>query len=109
MMGKEDYATTGGTLKLKGVKDSKVEKKKKKKKPKPETETEDTEKQPTSNKHEGNEVEDPTRETDQDAMALDVAFVGKTEAERRHEEMRRQRVSNKKSSRTRQGILIEYI
>lgn len=94
-MGTEDYATAGGTLKLKGVKDSKVEKKKKKKKSK--LDIEDREKQATSHKHEGKEDKGHSGEADQEAMSEDVASVGKTEAERKHEEMRRQRVSGNKS------------
>ena len=95
-MGKGDYAAAGGSLKLKGVKDSKVEKKKKKRK----FEVLDADKGSTTGPTDEitSEVSDgkakqPSPDMGQDATEDDLASVGKTEAEKRHEEMRRQRVS----------------
>lgn len=91
-------------MKLKGVTDSKVDKKKKKKKTKKDNkEKEDTLLNPAD------DVASPVRDQDQDQAAsasndksterpdatgspIDGAYVGKTEAEKRHEEMRRKRV-----------------
>ncbi|KAI9792671.1 MAG: hypothetical protein M1816_001770 [Peltula sp. TS41687] len=100
-MGKEDYATAGGSLKLKGVKDSKVDKKKKKKKAKSDVveETEKKQAAASNNKHEGKkEDKDPSAEAEEQEaiMPEDLASsVGKTEAERKHEEMRRQRLAER--------------
>ncbi|KAF8251272.1 DUF1754-domain-containing protein [Wilcoxina mikolae CBS 423.85] len=75
-MGKEDYASTGGALKLKGTKDGGISKKKKKKKSatasKKSASAEPAENQPTV--EEEKEDDDP--------------YAGKTEAERRFEERR---------------------
>jgi len=82
----------GGKLKLKGVKDSKVDKHKKKKKGKPETDS-------ISPTHEANKksMEKESQEPFEEAPTVDEgdgsAVREKTEAEKRHEEMRRKRVS----------------
>ena len=89
-MGGDLYTTAGGSLKLKGVAGSKVEKRKRKKK-KVESEAPD----------EGKADAASSREAQDDASALSAvedvspgldADSGKTEAERRHEDLRRQRV-----------------
>jgi protein FAM32A len=95
----DDYAqATRGTLKLKGVKDSKVDKKKKKKK-----KTEDSDSTLKSKDKKSIEV-DELLESTSDARRKDNEIeepedtspiptgAGKTEAEKRHEEMRRKRV-----------------
>ena len=101
----DDYTSAaGGSLKLKGVKDSKIDKKKKKKK-KTQPEDNPTKGSATSDL---NQDEDPTHSADSDSRRkmLGNALAeedgenegrplgaGKTEAERRHEERRRKRVS----------------
>jgi len=85
-MGKEDYISTGGSLKLKGVKDSGIKKKKKKKKP--------TTPDPT--------LEQKSREGSAKATSADGLeereeepedpYAGKTETERRFEERKRKMV-----------------
>ena len=92
-MGGDLYTTAGGSLKIKGVAGSKVEKKKKKKK-KVEGEAREGGKADTT-------ATDSPHEAQDDAKALSAvedvstgldADSGKTEAERRHEDLRRQRV-----------------
>ena len=95
-MGKDEYATAGGALKLKGAKNAGIDKKRKRKK-------EQTPAQPTENKQ-TNPAEEPTSDLDTIAHGQDVAVkqqkqeresqeaAGKTEAEKRHEETRRRRV-----------------
>lgn len=72
-MGDYDFKPSG-TLKLKGVKDKKIKKPKKEHKPKKES-------SPATEKQEESEVEKPA-----------AYVVPKTEAERRFEEIQRQRV-----------------
>ncbi|KAF8545313.1 hypothetical protein BDD12DRAFT_1916 [Trichophaea hybrida] len=78
-MGKEDYASTGGALKLKGTKDGGISKKKKKKKP------------ATASKKSASAepVEPPENQpTVEEEQEDDDPYAGKTEAERRFEERR---------------------
>jgi protein FAM32A len=107
-MPSSDYknAISGG-LKLKGAKDSGVEKKKKKKKPKPDPEGNDSKAIITKSKQEDEvDLEDDSavqkaladEETRDNVSASkrredEVKQYGKTEAQRRHEERRRKRVS----------------
>ncbi len=96
-MGKDEYATAGGALKLKGAKNAGIDKKRKRKK-------EQTPAQPTENKQ-TNPAEEPPSDLDTAAHGQDVATkqqqkqerdseetAGKTEAEKRHEKTRRKRV-----------------
>ena len=85
--GDEYAAATGGTLKLKGVQGSKIDKKKKKKK-KEEEATPATPHGAADVTESGTAADAESRDEHDGA-----ANVGKTEAERRHEEMRRKRVS----------------
>ena len=108
MMGTEDYtAVGGGSLKLKGVKGSRVEKQKKKKKRAKDAEPTDTSKDAgrASDTEESKKVEASNDREVALRKALDEELadpedekqfhgVGKTEAERRHEERRRKRVSS---------------
>jgi len=97
----DEYApTTRGTLKLKGVKDSKVDKKKKKKKKAEDTEgpSRETELPATPQGGEGALDNEGARQgseardgEDKDAMV----GTGKTEAEIRHEEMRKKRLDER--------------
>lgn len=102
-MGGESYAAAGGSLKLKGVVGSKIEKKKKKKRKVPDEvlEKSETEAIPTATSPGEQDVrrsrsKSPGDDAEKDAVAVAVAVseadLGKTEAERRHDEMRRQRV-----------------
>jgi protein FAM32A len=84
----DDYATTGGSLKLKGVQGSKIHKKKKKKKSKEGDVEKSVAIQEQSEQAEGSEK--PHSETEADTE--DLKFVGKTEAEKRYEEVKRKRV-----------------
>ena len=107
-MGTEDYtAVTGGSLKLKGVKGSRIEKQKKKKKRTKDAESTNTSKDTdrTSNVEESKEVEAGNSREAALRKALNEELanpqdeegsqgVGKTEAERRHEERKRKRVSS---------------
>ncbi|KAI9791533.1 MAG: hypothetical protein M1833_001517 [Piccolia ochrophora] len=91
-MGKDEYAAAGGSLKLKGVKDSKIFKKKKKNKaPKDEERPSPGLGQDTEKTLEDAQVS----LSDEDIhRSLDKAdeLNGKTETERRHEEARRKRL-----------------
>jgi protein FAM32A len=97
-MAGDEYAATGGSLKLKGVKDSKIDKKRKKKKVKaqPENETAGDKAATAEATTEGEEHLVKSREeslgTRRDGEASAPLIIGKTEAERRHEEMKRKRV-----------------
>lgn len=103
MPGDEYASATRGTLKLKGVKDSKIDKpKKKRKKDKQDKPSlEENEKRPASGEHEGAEEEKERSssrlgdERGEGPDEGDMALQGrvKTEAERRYEEVRRKRVS----------------
>ena len=92
----DEYSTPvssgAGKLKLKGVKDAKVDKPKKKRKSKKADlkSTNATEEPSKKGAEEGNDkiVEDTQAVDDADGSAVGV----KTEAEKRHEEMRRKRV-----------------
>lgn len=106
----DEYSTPGGggKLKLKGSKiaDGRVEKKKKKKKQKenetkkasPEADAEQQQQQqPDENETTTTTPRDTSRAPDEadhpEESSPDVGSAGKTEAERRHEEMRKRRVS----------------
>jgi hypothetical protein len=94
----DEYApTTRGTLKLKGVKDSKVDKKKKKKKKAEDTEgpSRETELPATPQGGEGAPDNEGARQGSEARDGEDkdaIVGSGKTEAEIRHEEMRKKRV-----------------
>jgi protein FAM32A len=109
-MPSSDYKNAiGGGLKLKGTKDAGVDKKKKKKKPKPEAESENskalvktTEGEDAVDGEDESAVQkalaDEEKEDDVSASNRredEVKEYGKTEAQRRHEERRRKRVSTK--------------
>ncbi|MCJ1251091.1 hypothetical protein MMC30_008322 [Trapelia coarctata] len=97
-MGTEDYtASIGGSLKLKGVKDSKVTKHKgKKKHKKPKEEQNDGAPEGAKTKEQALDralASEEEKEKEDDAETQeDIRGVGKTEAEKRHEERRRKRV-----------------
>lgn len=94
----DEYApTTRGTLKLKGVKDSKVDKKKKKKKKAEDTEgpSRETELSATPQGGKGALDNEGARQGSEARDGEDkdaIVGAGKTEAEIRHEEMRKKRV-----------------
>lgn len=116
-MGKEDYTSTGGGLKLKGIRSGGIEKSKRKKKqqqqPRDISETSksvvlssETKKQERveegdevylndAEKVEARKIEDQLarQETERESGSGSGSVSGKTEAEKRHEEMRRKRVS----------------
>lgn len=97
-MGTEDYtASVGGSLKLKGVKDSKVTKQKSKKKnKKPKDEPTDNSAEEAKAKEQALDralaSEEEERDGDDAQRQEEIRGVGKTEAEMRHEERRRKRV-----------------
>jgi protein FAM32A len=91
----DDYASMGGTLKLKGVKDAKIDKKRKKKKqPKAEGNNDDLAGS-SSAEASGDRLAATNEENEiqPERKANEKSSDGKTQAERRHEEMRRKRVS----------------
>jgi protein FAM32A len=98
----DEYAAAGGSLKLKGVKDSKITKKKKSKKSKAQPENERAGDQAPSAGGESSAAageESLARKSREGSLGARVnsgspapVIVGKTEAERRHEEMKRKRV-----------------
>jgi protein FAM32A len=97
-MVKDDYASAGGrgSLKLKGVKDSKIDKKKKKKSKKLNLEGEAGGKASASPAPANDEQAGSAKLVDEDGLLdddVESELVGKTEAERRHAEMQRKRVS----------------
>ena len=87
-MPSDDNATTGGSLKLKGVQGSKIHKKKKRKKAKEGEIEKSVAVRERSEQAESSEK--PHSETEADAA--DLVSVGKTEAEKRYEEVKRKRV-----------------
>ena len=104
-MGSGDYtAVTNGALKLKGVKGSRIDKPKKKKKRAKESTPTDQPKDTAdgsdvegAGKDLGNELEKTLKKALDEELAdpedgESTLGVGKTEAERRHEERRRKRV-----------------
>lgn len=106
-MGKDDYSSTGGGLKLKGSKPLGVEKKRKKKVPASTSTTlaKDTlqEKSDTASslqaalleEHQTMSREDGKAEDEADPKRNELDEIHKTEAERRHEEMRRKRLNDR--------------
>ncbi|KAI9823777.1 MAG: hypothetical protein M1832_002334 [Thelocarpon impressellum] len=100
----DEYATsTGGTLKLKGVQDGKVDKKKKKKKKKKEKEKKEP--KPTdevtasaeggASASTGDDGQDPREGPVPDPDREASPGAGKTEAQRRHDELRRKRLNER--------------
>lgn len=101
-MGKEDYAaSSGGALKLKGAKNAGVDKNRKKK-PKSKAVEEAKDVEQGSDKNDSNGINGTSKALAEEDADLTAAGdntapygAGKTEAERRHEEMRRRRVSTR--------------
>jgi protein FAM32A len=105
-MGKDDYSSTGGGLKLKGAKPSGIEKKRKKKPTSTAITTSDAitgnvDAADTTNSKSAlqQEDEDISRELDilpgADGTKQELDTARKTEAEIRHEEMRRKRLNDR--------------
>lgn len=108
-MPSSDYTTTGGGLKLKGAKDASIDKKRKKKKATPSSATPHPDKAAPLDTNKDVALRKALEDEDGDAPESrsggakstqvggtstgDVLGHGKTEAERRHEERRRKRVS----------------
>jgi protein FAM32A len=92
-MPSDDYtAATGGGLRLKGVKDSRIDKKKKKKKEKKDAEAfKSVAKNEKAGERSLDKVLASEDEKEKEEESL-PAGAGKTEAEKRHEERRRKRV-----------------
>lgn len=85
-MGKEDYISTGGSLKLKGVRESGIKKKKKKKKPAtPDPTSEQKSREGSAKATSADGLEEREEEPED-------PYAGKTETERRFEERKRKRV-----------------
>lgn len=103
-MAKDDYSSTGGGLKLKGAKPTGVEKKRKKKitsgTPKAETSS-SLKQEDTTTLATLDEDEDAGKgallktENAESAARRELDMMHKTEAERRHEEMRRKRLNDR--------------
>lgn len=96
-MGKDEYATSGGALKLKGAKNAGIDKKRRKKKEQiPTNQTENKQTNPAEEAHEDLEAirqgQDVASVKKQEQPRDSQEVAGKTEAEKRHEEMRRKRV-----------------
>ena len=112
-MAKEDFATPGGSLKLKGVTNSKIDKKKKKKKKEKAQPTNlDPEGSASPSRSPINLESEKTVNREDEAVGKDSGFkegreaeeereagpyLGKTEAEKRYDEMRRKRVCSFRS------------
>jgi len=103
-MAKDDYSSTGGGLKLKGAKPTGVEKKRKKKITSATSKAENTSSQKqedTTTSATLDDREDTGKGTLQKAEDAESAarreldMMHKTEAERRHEEMRRKRLNDR--------------
>jgi len=106
-MGKDDYSSTGGGLKLKGSKPSGVEKKRKKKisaststtiakeTSHEKTDTASSLQAALLEEHETMSREDGKEEDEADSKRNKLDEIHKTEAERRHEEMRRKRLNDR--------------
>ena len=99
-MGTEEYTTSvGGSLKLKGVKDSKVTKHKgKKKSKKPKEDQKDSVAEGARTKEQALDralaSEEEKEEEDDAQRQEEIRGVGKTEVEKRHDERRRKRVGH---------------
>jgi len=88
-MGKEDYISTGGSLKLKGVRESGVKKKKKKKKPAtPDPTSEQKSREGSAKVTSADGLEEREEEPED-------PYAGKTETERRFEERKRKRMDER--------------
>ncbi|KAI9697828.1 MAG: hypothetical protein M1836_004504 [Candelina mexicana] len=101
-MAEDDYAASGGSLKLKGVKGGRVEKKKKKKKKsrsEPSKSDRPASAEPASPSPAKASSADPKLDLPEEmspgAQEVIGSYVGKTEAEIRHEEMRRKRLNER--------------
>jgi len=104
-MGKDDYSSTGGGLKLKGAKPTGVEKKRKKKTSSSISKLEDTSAQKPLDPTRLATTDEDDEHTDERALAKatdaeskarnELDMMHKTEAERRHEEMRRKRLNDR--------------
>ncbi|KAI9891534.1 MAG: hypothetical protein M1814_002657 [Vezdaea aestivalis] len=96
-MPKDGYSSHGGALKLKGAKDARIDKKKKKKKSKPSLE-EPKEVSPHADELRKDstgadpESGDDTKQIDKEQSQK---YDGKTETERRHQEMKRKRLDER--------------
>lgn len=108
-MAKEDYASAvvsgGGGLKLKGAKNAGIDKKRKKDKKKhmQQPQAGDGQAESSSNQVDEGERAGPQQMSKDSAEQeraedLNLKEVGKTEAEKKHEEMRRKRVSTLRTS-----------
>jgi len=112
-MGTEDYtASVGGSLKLKGVKDSKVTKQKgKKKNKKPKEEQNDSAAEGVKTEEQALDrvlASEEEKEKEEDSQIHeDTRDLGKTEAEKRHDERRRKRVGLPVTSLHRERGLVE--
>lgn len=93
-MGKEDYISTGGTLKLKGVKDGGIKKKKKKKKDSSVAESPEAQgsSEPSLGKKTEKGAEEEGEGMEGEEEPEEDYYAGKTEAERRFEERKRKMV-----------------
>ncbi|PWW78622.1 DUF1754-domain-containing protein, partial [Tuber magnatum] len=97
-MGKEDYISTGGSLKLKGVKDGGIKKKKKKKKsstPDPTSELKSRDASAKATSADGLEEREKEEEGGEEEEEEEGPYAGKTEAERRFEERKRKRLDER--------------
>ncbi|KAI9781047.1 MAG: hypothetical protein M1835_004369 [Candelina submexicana] len=100
-MAEDDYAASGGSLKLKGAKGGRVEKKKKKKKSRSEPSKSDrpASAEPASpSPAKASSVDsklDLPKEMSPGTQEVIGSYAGKTEAEIRHEEMRRKRLNER--------------
>ncbi|KAI5840440.1 hypothetical protein DFP73DRAFT_180833 [Morchella snyderi] len=105
-MGKEDYVSTGGSLKLKGIKDGGIKKKKSKKsRVKSKSEDRDDGNSEHALSNPGEELKDSKEEpgegrsrsgsAERDGPEKGDYYAGKTEAERRFEERKRKRMDER--------------
>ncbi|KZF23555.1 DUF1754-domain-containing protein [Xylona heveae TC161] len=100
-MGKDEYATTGGSLKLKGVQGGKVEKKKKKKPKPPSAEATDASKEierkdsPAREKEERSDTATAEQSGNDSENRDGFAHESKTAAEKKYLEMRRKRLNER--------------
>jgi protein FAM32A len=97
-MGKEDYVSTGGSLKLKGVMDGGIRKKRKKKKPPtpdPASELKSCDASAKDVSTHGLEERREEEEEEEEEEELEDPYAGKTEAERRFEERKRKRLDER--------------
>ncbi|KAG0633553.1 hypothetical protein HOY80DRAFT_610662 [Tuber brumale] len=91
-MGKEDYISTGGSLKLKGTKDGGIKKKKKKKPAAPDPTSELKSCKASGKATSADGLEEREEEEEEEP---EDPYAGKTEAERRFEERKRKRMDER--------------